>query len=327
MVSTSVLSVQDSVTGYKYGDGGSPVTGSAANTQSSGESSDLAKCKSPLGTIALVEPQSHVLAALSRYSLPSPSGILRLMIQQSACFQVVERGVAMKNIMQERNLSQSGELQKNANVGKGQLVTADFLMTPDVVFKDKNAGAGGFGAAIGSLFGPAGSAIGTIAAGLKFQEAQTTLVVADTRSGLQVASATGAVKKADWSLGGVFGGVGGGAYTSTDEGKIVVAALLDNYNNVVRSIRNQPNLLAQTSSIAEANAAASLKANMPNDGDVLRSKIKGVKVYESPQKGSQILYSLDKNEEMVYLGEYNNNYYLIAGENGEGWVRSSLVKQ
>ena len=32
----------------------------------------------------------------------------------------------MKNVMQERNLSQSGQLQSNANVGKS-LVTADFL--------------------------------------------------------------------------------------------------------------------------------------------------------------------------------------------------------
>ena len=138
--------------------------------------------------------------------------------------------------------------------------------------------------------GAAGSAIGTIAAGLKFQEAQTTLVVAGTRSGTQVASATGAVKKADWSLGSVFGGVGGGAYTSTDEAKIVAAALLRNYNNAVHSIRNQPNLLAQSSSIADANAAASLKANMPNDDDVLRSKIKSAEVYESPDKGSGILH-------------------------------------
>ena len=151
----SIALAQNGLTGYKYGEGGSPVSGSAAGTNAAGESSNLEKCDSPMGTIALVEPQSHILAALSRYSLPSPSGLLRLMIQQSGCFQVVERGRAMQNIMQERNLSQSGQLQSNANIGKGQLVTADFLMTPNVVFKDKNAGGAGIGAALGSLFGAA----------------------------------------------------------------------------------------------------------------------------------------------------------------------------
>ena len=322
----SIAFAQNGLTGYKYGEGGSPVSGSAAGTNAAGESSNLEKCSSPMGTIALVEPQSHILAALSRYSLPSPSGLLRLMIQQSGCFQVVERGRAMKNIMQERNLSQSGQLQSNANVGKGQLVTADFLMTPNVVFKDKNAGGAGIGAALGSLFGSAGGAISTIAAGLKFQEAQTTLMVSDTRSGLQVASATGSVKKADWGLGGILGGVGGGAYTSTDEGKIVAAALLDNYNNVVRSIRQQPQLLAPTSEVANANAEASLKANIPEEGAVLKGKIKGVKVYKSADKKSQILYTLKKNEEVVFLGDHSAGYYFIVGEDGEGWVRSSLVK-
>jgi len=38
--------------------------------------------------------------------------LLRLMIQQSNCFQIVERGLAMQNIMQERQLAQSGQLNR-----------------------------------------------------------------------------------------------------------------------------------------------------------------------------------------------------------------------
>jgi curli biogenesis system outer membrane secretion channel CsgG len=48
------------------------------------------------------------------------------MIQQSNCFQVVERGAAMKYLLQERALAQSGEMQQGQNIGKGQLVAADF---------------------------------------------------------------------------------------------------------------------------------------------------------------------------------------------------------
>ena len=114
--------------------------------------------------------------------------------------------------------------------------------------------------------------------------------------------------------------------TSTDEGKIVAAALLDNYNNVVRSIRQQPQLLAPTSEVANANAAASLRANIPEEGAILKGKIKGIKVYKSSDKASQILYTLKKNEEVVFLGEHTDGYYFIIGEDGEGWVRSSLVR-
>ncbi|HUW35999.1 MAG TPA: CsgG/HfaB family protein [Rhodocyclaceae bacterium] len=62
------------------------------------------------------------------------------MIQQSNCFNVVERGVAMQNILQERQLQQQGQLASGAQMGQGQLVTADFVLTLDVVFSESNAG-------------------------------------------------------------------------------------------------------------------------------------------------------------------------------------------
>jgi hypothetical protein len=46
----------------------------------------------------------------------------------------------MRNIQQERGLAESGMLQQDSNMGGGQMVTADFVMTPDVIFKDGNAG-------------------------------------------------------------------------------------------------------------------------------------------------------------------------------------------
>ena len=61
------------------------------------------------------------------------------------------------------------------------------------------------------------------------------MLVADARSGVQVASAEGSTKKADLRLGGLMaeGGVGAGAggYGNTNEGKIITAAFMDNYNS------------------------------------------------------------------------------------------------
>ena len=72
--------------------------------------------------VAVVEPQAHVAGLLSRYQLGSPTGLIRLMIQQSNCFLVVERGVGMQNMMQERALAKSGELRQDSNMGGGQMV-------------------------------------------------------------------------------------------------------------------------------------------------------------------------------------------------------------
>src|SRR5262245_33569857 len=144
------------ITDMKKGQGGSAVQGSAGPSGAVGAASDLERCNKPMGALAVVEPQSHVLSMLSRYRLGSPTGLIRLMVQQSNCFLVVERGVGMQNMMQERALAKSGELRQGSNMGGGQMVTADYILTPAVVFSENNAGGvgGGVGAAIGSLFGP-----------------------------------------------------------------------------------------------------------------------------------------------------------------------------
>ena len=137
------------------------------------------------------------------------------MIQQSNCFIVVERGVAMQNMMQERALGSSGQLRQGSNMGGGQMVTADFILTPAVVFAENDAGGvGGTVGALAPLFGKGGQVVGAIgsgvAGGLKFKEAQTSMLLADSRSGVQVAAAEGNASKTDFRLGGVLGGYGGG---------------------------------------------------------------------------------------------------------------------
>jgi hypothetical protein len=64
----------------------------------------------------------------------------------------------------------------------------------------------------------------------------------DNRSGIQLAAAEGSAKNFDFNvLGGMFGGgVGGGmgGYSNTPEGKILIAAFMDSYNQLVRAVRN-----------------------------------------------------------------------------------------
>lgn len=239
---------------------------STASAQSV-EKGAIEKCTKNLGTLAVVEPQSHMLASLSQYKLGSPSTMLRMIVEESGCFTVVERGVAMNNIRQERELAASGQLQQGSNVGGGQLQAADFVMTPAVQFASDTGGVGG---AVGGLLGRFGGALGAlggIAGGVKFKEAETTLLLADVRSGIQVASAEGKASKMDFSLGGWgwggFGWASAGGYSKTPEGKLIAASLLDNYNKIVQTVRNKDQLIQATSVASKANAANSIQATPP----------------------------------------------------------------
>jgi curli biogenesis system outer membrane secretion channel CsgG len=222
------------------------------------------KCAKEMGTLAVAEPQDHVMSSLRGYGLGSPAIMLRLLAQESGCFAVVERGVAMQNLQQERALAAGGQLQADSNIGGGQMAAADFVMTPAVQFSGDS---GGMGGALGGLLGRAGGvlgALGGLAGGVKFKEAETTLLVADVRSGIQVASAEGKASKMDFSLGawgwGGMGWAAGGGYSKTPEGKLIAASLLDNYNTIVNIIRNKPTLIRSTSQASQNNAAQSIRA-------------------------------------------------------------------
>ncbi len=219
-----------------------PATGAAGGATSEGASSQLEHCNESLGTMAVVEDQAAPwYGGLAQYKLGSTVPVLRMIVQQSNCFVVVERGRAMNNMMQERALEQSGEMRQGSSFGKGQIVAADYTMSPSITFSQK--GTGSVGGAIGGLFGSAGRfAAGALGGGLKTNEASTTLLLIDNRSGVQLAAAEGSAKNFDFSLfGGVFdAGMAGGAggYTSTPEGKILTAAFMDSYNKLVRVVRN-----------------------------------------------------------------------------------------
>jgi hypothetical protein len=223
------------------GGSGTVATGSAGGAAAQGASSQLEHCNETLGTAAVVEDQSAPwYATLSEYRLGSTVPVLRMMIQQSNCFVVVERGRAMGNVMQERALQQSGELREGSGFQKGQMVAADYTISPSITFSKK--GTSGVGGAVGGLFGSVGRAVGALAGGLKANEASTTLLLVDNRSSVQLVSAVGSAKNYDFSLfGGMFGSDAGGSlggYTSTPEGKIITAAFMDSYNQLVRAARN-----------------------------------------------------------------------------------------
>lgn len=314
------------VTGYKQGKGSSPVTGAAGTSGSTGDSG-IEKCDKPMGAMAVVEPQDFVVQALTQYGLQSPVPLIRMMIQQSNCFLVVERGVGMQNMMQERQLSQSGQSRAGSNMGGGQMVTADFILTPNVVFSEGNAG--GIGGALGGVLSRANPLLGVVAGGLKFKEAQTSMLVADARSGLQVAAAEGSTKKADLRLGGALFGSGGfgaiGGYGNTNEGKIIAAAFMDNYNKVVGVVRSDESLQRDVGTLKQEAGKKTVAGEVFNEGDVVVPKIANVKLLKSPADGAAAAATLTRGEELVVIGEEKNGFLNVQGGAASGWVKKVLV--
>jgi len=215
------------------------VTGAAGGANVEGANSALERCDQALGTIGVVEDQSAGwYRTLQSYKLGSTVPVLRMMIQQSNCFVVVERGAAMQNMQMERQLQRSGEMRDGSNMGAGQMVAADYTMSPSIQFSQNT---GGLGGALGGLSRSLG-ALGALAGGIKTSEASTTLLMIDNRSGVQLAAAEGTAKNTDFALfGSAYGWAGAGAaggYSSTPEGKIIIAAFTDSYNQLVKVVRN-----------------------------------------------------------------------------------------
>jgi len=229
-MTATIMSLTASLTMQVWG-GSAPVTGSAGESGNVKDAArQLVQCSESVGTIALVEEQ---IPALAQKGLTSPVPLIRLIAAQSRCFIVVDRGQALTRMQEERQLAEGGRLQPGANVGAGQMVVAEYMITPNVVFSEGNAGAM---RALGSLLPSIG---GALIGSTSFKEAQAVMMVTDTRSGVQVAVAEGRAEASD--LGGLglgsikgFGSLDG---YSTNEGKVVAGAFLDAFNKLVDQIR------------------------------------------------------------------------------------------
>ena len=215
------------------------ATGSAGGAASQNANNQLTRCDASLGTITVVEDTSAPWYGIltGQYRLGSTTPVLKLLIQQSNCFVVVERGRAMGNMMQERELAKSGELRTNSKFGAGQMVSADYSLSPSITFSNNNAG--GLGAAVGGLLGSVGAMVG---GSLSAKEASTLLTLVDNRSGVQLAASEGSARNWDFgAVGGLLGsgfGAAGGGYSNTAEGKVIVAAFMDSYNGIVKAVQN-----------------------------------------------------------------------------------------
>ena len=107
---------------------------------------------------------------------------------------------------------------------------------------------------------------------------------------------------------------------------MVAASFLDNYNKIVQQIRDQPQLIKSSSAAGDANAAASTKAEAPQQaGQTLCAKIANVKIYAGPAKEGKVTATIGKTEELIASGEAKNGFVFVDAANFSGWVQRTLV--
>ena len=235
------------------------ATPAAAQTSNTGASESrqmqanathqIPQCARPIGVLAIVEPETQWWRQLN---LGSPEAIIKVFVQNSRCFTIVNRGRTMQSRAMERAMADQGELQAGSNLGKGQVKAADYFLEPNIVTANQNSGGGGLGAAagaLGGLFGGGGSFVGGIIGGINVKkgEANVTLSVVNARTTEEYV-VEGYARKKDISFGGGAGGgwwggfaaVGGHGYQNTEIGQVIVLAYLDAYTKLVGQLGGIP---------------------------------------------------------------------------------------
>lgn len=277
----------------------------------------IPKCGKRLGSISVVEPEGNVHWWTAQ-QLPSPTRLIKVFVQKSGCFTLVDRGMGMGAAMRERELAAGGDLRGGSNLGKGQIKAADYVMVPDLVASNRDAGGAGVGALVGGLIGgTAGRLASNIT--LNSKTADVVLTVTDVRSSEQVAMVEGHGEKNDLGF-GVGGQMWGsdtsgrasvGAYASTTQGQVITAAYLDAYTRLVDELGGLPSnaAAANTRQTGTVSRATAMRTTSQPTSKIVRSLEPGMTVYPTGQK-SGLLWEVE--DEHGNLGWLSSEHFNLA---------------
>lgn len=218
-----------------------PFSGFASPADAKGKRElQIPKCARPLGVLAVVEPETKWW---EQYGLGSPEAIIKFYVSESGCFKLVDRGRGMEAATRERALASAGVLRPRANIGKGQVRAADYVLIPDLLSSNSDSSANAIGGILGAL---TRGTVGIILGGLKFSRktADVSLALINVRSSDSDIVVRGSGKNTDigWGAGGSLAGstglaaVGAGGYTNTEVGKVIMTAYLDAYIKLVTQL-------------------------------------------------------------------------------------------
>jgi hypothetical protein len=274
---------------------------------------EIPTCTHQLGTLAIHEPENKWWEPLG---LESPEALIKVFVQQSHCFRLLDRGKGFGAVQQERELASGGELQQGSNMGKGQIIAADYVLVPDIVSKNTNAGGTNVGGILGGLVGGgAGAILGGI--NIQRQTADVTLTLTNVRTTEEEDTEEGHATKSDLGFGvaGGWGNFGGGGglgitnYQSTEIGQVVTLAYIDAYSKMVN---NRGGLSASASADAPAQAVTMMKPGH---------------LYAEPSPRSRVIRTLSVGMMLYPDGPKSGVWWEVKDEIGnDGWVSSLLLQ-
>jgi len=253
-------------------------------------------CDKPYGTIALQEAAGG--GWWDNYDLENPEALIKLYVNESGCFTLVDRGAGLEMNTNERMIAESGGMQVGSNVGSGQLLAADFFLVPDLITNDDDSGGRRIG---GILGGKIGDSIGGILGDVKTKklEADTILTLVNARTGVQTATARGKAEKRDVSfdVGGILGVAGGvSSYQDTQIGRVIAAAYATAYSELIAKVEASGGAIASADAPVESYLIA-IDTDMykaPARGEAVRGLRQGMFVYPTGNRDGAFLEVKDK---------------------------------
>lgn len=247
---------------------------------------DVPRCARKIGTLAIVDGDDP--RGWTSYSLGPPQKLLKLLVQRSGCFDLVDRGSGLSAAERERAIGGNLGLQRGSNVGRGQIKAADYVLVAEL---QRSVGAEGNNAAGGLIGGLVGGRFGGLAGGVRTKkvEANTVLSITNVRTTETVATTEGYAAKRDLNFagGGALGGLGavGGGYDNTEVGRVATLSFIQAYAKLVTELgavapSGQPTMGgAIRSYIAERSIA--LRATASTAARVIRTLPGGAAVYRT----------------------------------------------
>jgi curli biogenesis system outer membrane secretion channel CsgG len=283
-----------------------------AQEQRQQKQAEIPRCAAPLGNLAVEEPQRNWWSELK---LGSPEALIKIFVQQSGCFSLVDRGAGLAAAQRERALSSGGALQQGSNLGGGQIVAADYVLVPDVISQNANASGNNFGAALGGLLG--NRTLGALAGGLSFNSstADVTLAITNVRTTQIMATIDGHSKKTDIGFGvgggvfgyGGFGAAGASGYNNTEIGQVITLAYLDAYTKLVDQLGGLPGPGGAPAAAAQQMVVAT----------------RGTAMFSQASTQSQVVRPIDQGMRLYPTGNKNGLMWEVKDELGnQGWVSS-----
>jgi len=277
---------------------------SGAQRTQDAQMAQIPRCSASLGSITIADGQSDYWRELQ---LSPPQSLLRVVIQRSGCFTLVDRGTGMSVAQRERELASGGDLQRGSNVGGGQVRAADYVLVGEIASQNANSG----GNALAGLAGAAlGGRAGAIVGGLRTRnmEANTVLSLTNVRTSETQLVTEGYASKRDmsWGLGaGGFGAgtLGGGSYENTEIGRIVAQSFIQAYTDMVTQMGGlEGGSAAQEAPIQTytVQQAATLRST-PNGGSVVRALPEGLRLYPTGNRDGAWWEVMDDNDNVGWV--------------------------